>query len=94
MLLVHNFLYSLNKEFSLIKRSFVNFLYPPFCPICESELNRYEHFICEDCCDNHSEDDLTRWTKTTMHDPDNGMPIALWLLHEQNKDKTMMSIKK
>lgn len=25
---------------------------------------------------------------------DRGMPIALWLIHEQNKDKTMMSVKR
>ena len=32
--------------------------------------------------------------KTTMQNPDSGMPIALWLLHEENKDKTMMTVKK
>jgi len=29
-----------------------------------------------------------------MQNPDDGMPIALWLLHEENKDKTMMTAKK
>jgi len=53
-----------------------------------------EHFLCEDCCSNHSEEDLSNWTKTVMQNPQNGMPIALWLIHEQNKDKTMMTVRK
>ena len=50
-----------------------------------------EHFLCEDCCEHNSEDELMNWTKTIMQDPTKGMPIALWLIHEQNKNKTMMS---
>ena len=50
-----------------------------------------EHFLCEDCRNTHSEEDLMNWTKTVMQSPQNGMPIALWLIHEQNKDKTIMS---
>jgi hypothetical protein len=50
-----------------------------------------EHFVCEDCCSTHSDDDLMNWTKSVMQHPINGMPIALWLVHEQNKDKTVMS---
>ena len=53
-----------------------------------------EHFSCEDCCGSHSEEDLSNWTKTVMQNPQNGMPIALWLIHEQNKDKTMMTVRK
>jgi len=41
-----------------------------------------------------SEEDLSNWTKTVMQDSQNGMPIALWLIHEQNKDKTMMTMGK
>lgn len=48
-------------------------------------------FLCEDCRSRHSEEDLTNWTKTIMQSPQNGMPIALWLIHEQNKDKIIMS---
>lgn len=51
-----------------------------------------EHFLCEDCCSTNSEEDLSNWTKTVMQDPHNGMPIALWLIHEQNKNKTMMTV--
>jgi len=29
-----------------------------------------------------------------MQNPVEGMPIALWLVHEENKDKTMMTVKK
>jgi hypothetical protein len=29
-----------------------------------------------------------------MQDTIDGMPIALWLIHEENKDKTMMTVKK
>jgi len=29
-----------------------------------------------------------------MQSSENGMPIALWLIHEQNKEKTMMTVKK
>ena len=53
-----------------------------------------EHFVCEDCCTDHSEEDMMSWTKSNMQSPQNGMPIALWLIHEQNKDKPMMSSKK
>ena len=54
-----------------------------------------EHFLCEDCCTNEPEEDLTGWTKTVMQqDSTRGMPIALWLISEQNKDKVLMSAKK
>ncbi len=51
-----------------------------------------KHFLCEDCYDTHSEEELDNWMQTTMQHPSRGMPIALWLIHEQNKDKTIMSI--
>ena len=43
---------------------------------------------------NHSDEAIERWTKTVMQSSQNGMPIALWLIHEQNKGKTMMSSEK
>jgi hypothetical protein len=49
-----------------------------------------EFFVCEE----HSEEELFKWTKTTMKNPEGGMPIGLWLIHENNKDKTMMTVKK
>ena len=52
-----------------------------------------EHFLCEKCNDKHSKEDLSKLSKTIMQSRHNGMPIALWLIHEQNKDKTMMTVK-
>jgi len=52
-----------------------------------------EHFLCEECSDKHSKEDLSKLSKTIMQSSENGMPIALWLIHEQNKDKTMMTFK-
>ena len=51
-----------------------------------------KHFVCEPCNNKHSREQITKLTKTIMQSRLNGMPIALWLIHEQNKDKTMMTI--
>jgi len=75
------------------------------CSICSKKISlsknqsglvfQDEFFICEKCCSDHSEEEITKWTKNIMQNPENGMPIALWLIHEQNKDKPMLlSIKK
>jgi hypothetical protein len=50
-----------------------------------------EIFLCENCCNKQSDKDLMNWTKTTMHSPQSGMPIAIWLIHEQNRNKIIMS---
>jgi len=73
------------------------------CSLCSQEISlnenpsglvfNDEHFICEDCCSRYSEEDIINWTKSVMQSPENGMPIALWLIHEQNKDKPLMSTK-
>ena len=52
-----------------------------------------KHFVCEDCCDNRPKE-ISKFTNTVMQSPNNGMPIALWLLHEQNKNKTIMTVTK
>jgi len=54
---------------------------------------RDDYFLCEECCSNHSEEYIENWTKTVMNVSENGMPIALWLIHEQNKQKEMMARK-
>lgn len=74
------------------------------CSICSKKLNLSENyfglvfndelFVCENCRNKHSSEELKRLTKTTMQDPYNGMPIGLWLIHEQNKNKTMMTVKR
>jgi len=74
------------------------------CDICSRKISlsqnpsglvfNDERFVCEDCCSSRSDEELRHWTKTTMQSSENGMPIGLWLIHEQNKDKTMMAVKK
>ena len=75
------------------------------CSICSKKISlseqpfglvfEDEHFICEDCCNQHSEEEMMNWSKSIMKSPTKeGMPIALWLIHEQNKDKTMMSARR
>lgn len=73
------------------------------CIVCSKKISLSEHplglvfedkhFICEECNDKHSKENITKLSKTIMQSPDNGMPIALWLIHEQNKDKAMMTVK-
>lgn len=53
-----------------------------------------EYFLCEDCCNNNSQRDIEDWTESIMQKPSKGMPVALWIIHEQNKGKTLMSRKK
>lgn len=40
---------SCKQQSQTVNQSFINFIFPPFCPICESELKLTERFICEDC---------------------------------------------
>jgi len=82
----------------------VNNMHVKTCSICSQEISLIsnpsglvfedEHFVCEECCSNRSRNTTESWTRNIMQSPENGMPIALWLIHEQNKEKTMMSIKK
>jgi len=72
------------------------------CGMCKRKITLNEnslglvfedkHFLCEGCHNTHSEDELDSWIQTTMQDPSRGMPMALWLIKEQNKDKTIMSM--
>jgi len=74
------------------------------CDVCSKKISldrnhsglvfEDKHFVCQDCCTTHSNEELRNLTKTVMHTTENGMPIGLWLIHEQNKDKTMMTVKK
>ena len=73
------------------------------CEICSKKFSLHEHqsglvlkdehFICQECTDKHTDEEIKNFTKTIMQDRFNGMPIGLWLIHEQNKDKTMMTVK-
>lgn len=74
------------------------------CDVCSKKINLSDHplglvfedqiFICQECSTKHSHEELSKLSKTIMQSPNNGMPIALWLIHEQNRDKTMMTVKK
>ena len=71
------------------------------CELCKTKffLQENQHglvfndkfFICEDCHKHTSEDELNTWSRSIMRNPQNGMPISLWLIHEQNKGKDLYS---
>ncbi len=72
------------------------------CSVCNKKISLSNNpsglvfkdniFVCEECCEKHPTEEITRMSKTVMHT--DGMPIALWLIHEANKDKTMMTRKR
>jgi hypothetical protein len=74
------------------------------CSVCSRKFSLHENpsglvfkdelFVCGECSDRHKLEEIKCLTKTTMQDPYKGMPIGLWLIHEQNKDKTMMTVKR
>ncbi|PNX53335.1 MAG: hypothetical protein BV458_04895 [Thermoplasmata archaeon M9B2D] len=51
-------------------------------------------FICEDCRTNKPEQDFIQWSQSTMRPSASAMPISLWLIQEQNKDKPPFSLRK
>ena len=71
------------------------------CGVCKTEIDLHDHqsglvfedniFVCENCCQSKSEHDIQEWSQSIMKQPGTGMPIGLWLIHEQNKDKPMLS---
>lgn len=71
------------------------------CGVCKTEINLNDHqsglvfedniFVCEHCCESKSDEDIKEWSHSIMKKPGSGMPICLWLIHEQNKDKPMLS---
>jgi len=71
------------------------------CGVCKTEIDLNENqsglvfddkiFICESCCSNKPENEENEWPQSIMRECGVGMPIALWLIHEQNKDKPMLS---
>ena len=74
------------------------------CEICSKKILLHENlsglvfrdeiFVCKDCINKHSQEEIRSFSKTIMQNPENGMPIGLWLIHEQNKYKTMMTFKR
>jgi hypothetical protein len=75
-----------------------------FCGLCNRQISLNdnlsglvfddEYFLCEDCCNKNTQNDIKDWTESTMQKHSEGMPVALWIIHEQNKGKTLMSSKK
>ncbi|MFO7677225.1 MAG: hypothetical protein R6V50_02410 [Thermoplasmatota archaeon] len=71
------------------------------CGVCKTEIDLNEHqaglvfedkiFLCSLCCEHSSDEEISEWSKSIMKEPGKGMPIALWLIHEQNKDKPLLS---
>jgi hypothetical protein len=74
------------------------------CNVCQNKFHLNEHkfglvyddkiFVCENCTKNTKDDFLTDWPDSKMQHPDCGMPVALWLIQEQNKNKPPFSMKK
>ena len=74
------------------------------CSKCNNKISLHEHqsglvfddkfFICQDCCSSNSNEEIIKWTESVMQHPRTGMPIALWLIHEQNKDKPLFTKQK
>ena len=74
------------------------------CEMCKHEIDLNENqfgfvfdekfFVCEQCSNHTSNEDMVKWTKSVMRCSGVGMPIALWLIHENNRDKPLLSKKK
>jgi hypothetical protein len=74
------------------------------CEMCKNKFHLHEHqcglvfddkfFICEDCRTNTPEQEIMELTESTMRQASAGMPISLWLIQEQNKNKPPFSKKK
>jgi hypothetical protein len=72
--------------------------------MCKQKFHLQEHqsglvfndkfFICEDCRTSTPEQDIIEWSQSTMRPAASGMPISLWLIQEQNKDKLPFSLRK
>ena len=73
------------------------------CDICNQHFHPDEnrsgmvinedHFVCEHCTKKLDTDEM-QIPSSIMTDETKTMPIALWLIQEENKDKPFMSIKK
>lgn len=72
--------------------------------MCKHRFHLQEHqsglvfddkfFICEDCRTNKPEQDITEWSQSIMRQSTSAMPISLWLIQEQNKNKPIFSRRK
>ena len=75
-----------------------------WCGICKNEIDVNEEqgglvfddqwFVCEHCVGHTPEEKIRDWSSKMAGSPGCGMPIALWLIQENNKDKPMFSKKR
>jgi len=71
------------------------------CEMCKNKFHLQEHqlglviddkfFVCEDCRSHTPEHEIVEWSRSIMHCSGAAMPIALWLIQEQNKNKAPFS---
>jgi len=69
------------------------------CSKCHKHFSASQHqsglvfndrlFVCEDCIEDTPEAEFERWVSVKIEESTVGMPIGLWLIHEQNKDKQL-----
>lgn len=74
------------------------------CKICNKDMDLHQNrsgvvidnkfFICEQCHETADVEEEGFDLSSIMSAKHKEMPIALWMIQEQNKDKTFMSIKK
>jgi hypothetical protein len=74
------------------------------CQKCHTHFSPEEHsqglviddqiFLCEDCSQHSLDDHEIEEVASSKQLLGNEMPIALWLIKEQNKGKTFMSAKR
>lgn len=67
------------------------------CDICKKTINLEEnlsgivvhdsHFLCKNCCNDSTKDQLDAWMNTKMAKPGDLKPVALWLMKEKNKSR-------
>jgi len=80
-----------------------SFMGKRICGVCNHDFSLEENrlgvvlddelFVCEDCHQNMDDEKKQIFLSTIMRIPRKEMPIALWLIQEQNKDHPFMSQK-
>ncbi|MEF8848110.1 MAG: hypothetical protein V5A68_03150 [Candidatus Thermoplasmatota archaeon] len=73
------------------------------CHICGKKFHLKENpsglvfddeiFVCETCSSKHDNRDIVDSFDDDMSSTLTGMPISIWLIHHQNRDKDFMSLK-
>lgn len=87
-----------NKNDEIITRMDIN-LNTRICDLCKKTINlennlsglviHDSHFLCEECCEESSKEELDNWTTSKMAKPGDLKPVALWLMKEKNKNNLL-----